>query len=158
MRVRAILAGLGCVVLLAGCNPTTGGGAPGGGGTEKRLAELEKSVGYLKAQNTDLRVKLRTRNSFPGRSPLEDFFNSPEFWQCTYDSSWSDCSARCSANTAAATAACIANKPEGPERAACVEKAGLDGSRCLMNCPVQTSPLDPPSCAGGGGIPAAKGG
>lgn len=155
MRIRAILAGFGCVVLLAGCNPTTGGGAGGGGDMEKRLAALETSVTTLKAQNTDLRAKLRTRNAFPGRSPIEDFFNSPEFWQCTYDSSWSDCANRCSAQTAEANKLCL-DKPEGPERVKCVNDAAAAGSRCLMNCPVQTSPTDPPSCRGGG--PALKAG
>ena len=30
-------------------------------------------------------------------------------------------------------------------------KAAADGSTCLQNCPVQVSPIGPPSCAGGGG-------
>ena len=154
MTIRAWLAGFGCVALLAGCNPAPGGGS-GGGGAEQRLVELEKSVGVLKAQNTDLRAKLKVRNSFPGRSPIEDFFNSPEFWQCTYDSSWTDCANRGSAQTADANKICL-EKPEGPERVTCVNDAAQAGSACLMACPVQTSPTDPPSCAGGG--PALKGG
>lgn len=146
MTMRAFVLSLGCALFVAGCNP-----APAGGGaTDKRLAELEKSVGALKAQNTDLRAKIRTRNAFPGRSPIDDFFNSPEFWECTYDSSWSDCASRCSKATADRNKACM-DKPEGPERVQCVEQAALDGSTCLKNCPVQTSPTDPPNCAGGGG-------
>jgi len=147
MKMRALALTLGCALLVAGCNPAPAGG---GGGTEKRLAELEKSVGTLKAQNSDLRAKIRTRNSFPGLSPIDDFFNSPGFWECTYDSSWSDCSSRCSKATGEANKLCM-DKPEGPERIECVKKASADGALCLKNCPVQTSPTDPPSCSGGGG-------
>lgn len=146
MKMRAFVLGLGCALLLAGCTPAPAGG---GAATEKRLADLEKSVGTLKAQNTDLRAKLRTQNVFSGRSPLGDFFASPEFWECTYDSSWSDCSSRCSKNTADRNTACL-QKPEGPERVQCVQQAAADGSACLKACPVQTSPTDPPSCSSGG--------
>ena len=146
MRMRAFALSLGCALLVAGCNPAPAGG----GGAEKRLADLEKSVGALKAQNADLRAKLRSQNAFPGRSPIADFFNSAEFWECTYDSSWSDCSSRCSKATTDRNKACL-EKPEGPDRQQCVEQAAADGSTCLQNCPVQVSPIGPPSCAGGGG-------
>jgi hypothetical protein len=149
MRVRDFILGLGCAALVAGCSPAPAGG----GGAEKRLAELEKSVAGLKADNTDLRAKLKARNVFSDRSPLGDFFASPEFWECTYDSSWTDCSGRCSATTAAANKICM-QKPAGPERVSCIEKATADGAACLKACPVQTSPTGPPSCVGGIGGPA----
>lgn len=148
MKMKALVLGLGCALLLAGCNPASTGGAAGG--AEKRLADLEKKVGTLQAQNTDLRTKMRIRNSFPGRSPIDDFFASPEFWECTYDSSWSDCAKRCSDATGTRNKACLA-MPEGPKRVQCIEQAAADGSACLRACPVQTSPTDPPNCAGGGG-------
>lgn len=154
--LKALIVGVVSALVLVGCSPTPAGNdaaAAPGGSTEKRLAELEKSVGTLQAQNTDLRAKLRSQNVFSGRSPLGDFFAAPEFWECTYDSSWSDCSSRCSKNTANRNKECL-KLPEGAERVACVEKAAADGAACLKACPVQTSPIGPPACAGGIGGPA----
>ena len=151
MKTTAFLIGLSCALALAACKPAPGGGPSGD--AEKRLADLEKKVATLQTQNTDVRAKLRSVHSFPTRSPLEDFFAAPEFWECTYDSSWSDCSSRCSKATGERYKACLM-KPEGPERVTCINQAAMDGSACLKACPVQTSPTDPPSCSGGGGGPA----
>jgi hypothetical protein len=140
MKTMVFALCLGAALLTVGCQPAP---APAGD-VNKRVAELEKQVATLKAQNSDVRTKLRAFHAF-GRSPLGDFFAAPEFWQCTYDSSWADCSKRCSDNTLAANKACQM-KPEGPERQKCVEDAANAGSKCLMNCPVQTSPLDPSTC------------
>lgn len=133
---------------LMGCEQTT---TPGDG-TEKRVADLEKGVAAMQEQNRDLRAKLRTVHTF-GRSPLGDFFASPEFWECTYDSSWSDCSSRCSKQTADGYKACIDGNPEGPQRMACIDDNTKRGAACLKGCPVQTSPTDPPTCHGGGAGP-----
>ena len=141
MKTTVFVVSVGCALLAIGC------GGAGGGGVDKRLADLEKKVTTLQDQNRDLRVKLRTSHAFPGGSPLQDFFNSPEFWQCAYDSSWSDCSSRCAKQTAERNKACL-DKPEGPERQQCVQQVALDGSNCLKACPVQTSPTDPPGCRG----------
>ncbi len=149
MKIRALVLGVGCTLLLAACTPASTGGGAAPAGAEKRLTDLEKKVATLQAQNTDLRAKLRTRAGFPGRSPIDDFFASPEFWECTYDSSWSDCSKRCSTATADRNKACMAI-PEGPKRVQCVDQAATDGAACLKACPVQTSPTDPLSCIGGG--------
>jgi hypothetical protein len=135
---------IGSALLGAGCSPGASGGATTGEPVDKRVTELERQVTALQAQNRDVRAKLRAAHSLPTRSPLEGFFASPEFWECTYDSSWTDCSKRCSANTATANAACF-DKPEA-ERVACFDKAAQDGSNCLKNCPVQSSPTNPPSC------------
>jgi hypothetical protein len=143
MTMKPLVVGLGCALLLIGCTGAPAG--DGAGSADKRLADLEKKVATLQDQNRDLRVKLRASHAFPTRSPIEDFFASPEFWQCTYDSSWSDCSSRCSKQTAERNKACL-DKPEGPQRQQCVEQAAQDGSTCLKNCPVQTSPTDPPGC------------
>lgn len=137
---------LGSVFLLSSCERSTAGGE----NVEKRVAELEKQVTAIQQQNRDLRAKARAMHVF-GRSPLGDFFTSPEFWQCTYDSSWSDCSSRCSKQTSEGYNACIQNHPEGPERESCVKENTERGANCLKNCPVQVSPLSPPDCAGGTG-------
>src|SRR5712691_9220460 len=94
MKMTALVLTLSSALLLFGCDRA----APGGGGVDKRVADLEKQVAGLQEQNRDVRAKLRAAHGF-GRSPLEDFFASPEFWQCTYDSSWADCSSRCSKQT-----------------------------------------------------------
>lgn len=132
---------------LAGCGSRP---PPGGDGMEKRIADLEKGTAAMQEQNRDLRAKLRAAHTF-GRSPLQDFFASPEFWECTYDSSWSDCSSRCSKQTADGYQACINAHPEGPERVACIEENSTRGSNCLKSCPVQVSPTSPPTCRGGSG-------
>jgi hypothetical protein len=146
MKTTGLVLSLGSALLLFGCDHA----APGGGGVDKRVADLEKQVGTLQEQNRDLRVKLRLSHSFPTRSPLEDFFASPEFWQCTYDTSWSDCANRCSKQTSEGFQACIDNNPEGPGRVHCIEENTARGQNCLKACPVQTSPTDPPECRGGG--------
>jgi hypothetical protein len=146
MKTTALVLGLGLAVLLAGCNsPPAAGGA-----TDKRIAELEKQVGALKDQNRDIRAKSRIASQFGGfRSPLENFFAAPEFWECTYDSSWSDCSSRC-AKTAADGHKICDGKPAG-EQQSCHQGVTDTAATCVQNCPVQMSPTNPPSCSGGGG-------
>lgn len=130
--------GLGLAFILAACSP-----APTGD-SEKRLAALEQKVTGLKAQNDDLRVKAAAVQSFPRGSPLDDFFASREFWECTYDSAWSDCARRCSKQTSDGAKIC-AQKPEG-ERLACFKENTDRGANCLKACPVQSSPTTPPRC------------
>ena len=140
----AILAlSLGSALLMLGCERP----ATREAGADKRLADLEKQVEMMREQNRDVRAKLRAAHSF-GRSALGDFFASPEFWQCTYDSSWSDCSSRCSKQTSEGLTACL-KKPEGSERQDCIDKNTERGEACLKNCPVQMSPTDLPDCGGG---------
>jgi hypothetical protein len=135
---------LGSALLLFACDrPATREAS-----IDKRVADLEKQVGILTEQNRDLRIKARAVHAF-GRSPLGDFFASAEFWQCTYDSSWADCSSRCSKATADGLAACKKNHPEGPARQECVDDNTERGENCLKNCPVQSSPISPLDCAGG---------
>jgi len=138
--VTMLVLSLGSTLLLFGCErPTTGGG-----GVDKRLADLENQVGTLQEQNRDLRAKLRASHGF-GRSPLEDFFASPEFWECTYDSGWVDCSSRCAKQTSAGYNQCL-QKPEGSERTNCINDNTSRGQACLKACPVKTSPVNPPGC------------
>lgn len=145
--VGLLVLSLGSVLLMLGCDRT----ATREGNLDQRVADLEKQVGMLKEQNRDVRAKLKAANSF-GRSPLADFFASPEFWQCTYDSSWSDCSSRCSKSTSDGLNACFAEHPVGPARQKCVDENTARGAACLKGCPVQASPTELPGCIGGGGI------
>ncbi len=141
--VAMMVLSMGSALLFFGCErPTTGGGD-----VDKRVADLEKQVATLQERNRDLRAKARAAHVF-GRSSLGDFFASAEFWQCTYDSSWSDCSSRCSKQTSDGQAACIKNHPEGPGRVSCINENTERGAACLKNCPVQSSPTSPLDCGG----------
>lgn len=131
MKTTALVLCLGAALLTASCGQDSA--------ADKRVAELEKQVAALQAQNRDTRAKLRAFHAFRFGSPLENFFSAGEFWQCTYDSSWTDCSRRCSEQTTAGALIC-AGKPVGPERQTCVEENTARGSNCLNNCPVQSSP------------------
>src|SRR5437868_3153887 len=142
-RVATRVLSLGCVLLLVGCDRLT----TRGGGVDKRVADLEKQVATVQEQNRDIRAKARAAHIF-GRSSLGDFFASSEFWQCTYDSSWADCSSRCSKQTSDGNRTCF-EKPEGPERTNCINENTERGAACLKACPVQVSPIGPPTCAGG---------
>ena len=143
--VAMLVLSLGSALLLVGCERSAAGGAS----VDKRVADLEKQVAALQEQSRDVRVKLKAANGF-GNSPLGDFFASPEFWQCTYDSSWADCSSRCAQQTAARRRLCF-DKPEGPERVNCINENTAAGAACLKNCPVQMSPTELPNCGGGAG-------
>jgi hypothetical protein len=62
----------------------------------QRVQTLEANAQELQKKVDDLRLKSRiVTSSRLGRSPLEDFFNSPEFWENTYDSGQADCARRC---------------------------------------------------------------
>ena len=142
MKRTAFLLSIGCALVIAGCDRP----AHDGGGGGDRVAQLEKQVTAMKDRDRDLRTKMAARSAFPGGSPLDDFFASPEFWQCTYDSAWSDCASRCTKATSDGYKACLANHPPGPARVQCVEENSRRGSDCLRNCPVQTNPTEPPLC------------
>ena len=143
MTRTAILLSIGGALILAGCDQA---GSMGG---DKRIAELEKQVTAGQDQNRDLRTKMAARQSL-GQWGWDNFLKSPEFWQCTYDSGWSDCASRCTKATNAGYQACLANNPEGPARQKCVADNAKSGSACLQNCPVQMNPINPASCSGGG--------
>ena len=127
--VAMLVLSLGSALLLVGCERSAAGGAS----VDKRVADLEKQVAALQEQSRDVRVKLKAANGF-GNSPLGDFFASPEFWQCTYDSSWADCSSRCAQQTAARRRLCF-DKPEGriAESAAASQELALEEIRAFYS-------------------------
>jgi len=138
MARSALLSIVACSLVLAGCNRETSGGG------SADLAELQKQVQAAQQSNKDLRMKIAARQAVTG-NPLDDFFNAPEFWQCTYDSGWSDCAGRCTKATSAGYKACL-QRPEGPQRQQCIRENSLRGSNCLKNCPVPSPDSGLSSC------------
>jgi hypothetical protein len=51
-----------------------------------RVEALETDVAALDARTNDLMLKNQITSSLLFRSPLDNFFQSPEFWENTYDS------------------------------------------------------------------------
>ena len=135
MKIAALVLCLGAALFTASCGQD--------GGVDKRVAELEKQVAALQAQNRDTRAKLRVSH-LPRGSPLDEFFSAPEFWQCTYDSSWTDCSGRCSTAYAKHRKTCEALPLA--DRQDCFTDADNSVISCMNNCPVQSSPATPPIC------------
>lgn len=140
MRRTALLLSLGCALILAGC----GQGGMGGGGADKRIAELEKQVKASQDRDRDLRTKMAARESL-GEWGWNSFLSEPEFWQCTYDSAYADCSNRCSKDYVEANKICM-EKPVGPERQSCLDENDQRNRTCQMNCPRPTERSGVSSC------------
>jgi len=98
-----------------------------------KVAALEAKVATLEKRNSDLALKGRIISSQVFRSPLEDFFGSPEFWENTYDSGQADCARRCIEELTANKAACAAITNDA-EKKQCYQDAYDRGSRCQTNC------------------------
>ncbi len=118
-------------------------------GPDPKVAELEKTVAELEKTGADLQVRLDQANTlldgevlklqalarihdFPG-DPLQDFFNSPEFWESTWDSGSSDCNKGCQEANKASRAACAA-MTDSDKREACYAEAYLRVCACADGC------------------------
>lgn len=142
MRILIATAATLAATLLAACNaPSTAPAAAGDGASQARLAALEKEVARLKERDRDVRAKIRVAHGW-GNTPWDDFLANPDFWECTYDSGWSDCATRCSRQTSQGYQACLL-KPEGPDRVRCVEQNSARGAACLKACPKPSTPTTP---------------
>ena len=62
MKTTALAVCLGAAIFTSGCGQDSS--------ADKRVAELERQVTALQAQNRDTRAKLRAFHAFPTRSPL----------------------------------------------------------------------------------------
>lgn len=104
-------------------------------GIAKKLAALETKVRRLERRNRDLALKSQIASTFMFRSPLEEFFASPEFWENTYDSGQADCSKRCIEALQASYKACDAQYEAGSEQwNACRAEALERAANCHKNC------------------------
>jgi outer membrane murein-binding lipoprotein Lpp len=97
-----------------------------------RVQTLESDVAALQRRADDLALKNQITSSLLFRSPLEDFFQSPEFWENTYDSGQADCAKRCIAELQTHRQACL-QLPEN-QRLACFQEATDRASRCQTQC------------------------
>ncbi len=102
--------------------------------TANKVVALEAKVETLKKRNSDLALKARIVSSQLFESPLDNFFNSKEFWENTYDSGQADCANRCiqALNNQRRTCEAIT---DDTERQKCYQDAVDRASRCQQACP-----------------------
>jgi hypothetical protein len=98
-----------------------------------KVAALEAKVATLEKRNSDLALKGRIVSSQLFRSPLEDFFASPEFWENTYDSGQADCARRCIETLTAHREACE-DITDDTERLQCFQEASDRATTCHKQC------------------------
>ena len=128
VKKTAFISGLCILLACIGC----GQAGPGDDQLAKRVQALESKLDALQKQADDLKLKNEISSSLLFRSPLEDFFHSPEFWEKTYDSGRADCAKRCIKELQTARAACM-NKPEG-QRLQCFQEAVDRAAACQRGC------------------------
>jgi len=121
---QALMFAAGCALLLGACEQAGGGSGD--------VAQLKKEVASLKQSHADTRLKLQLAGHVWGRSPLDDFFGAPEFWENTYDSSSADCARRCQSANKPLRDAC-AKKPES-QRQQCYAEASASLALCVQRC------------------------
>jgi hypothetical protein len=138
MKTSTLIILLNLTGITLGCVATTQGSEP-------RTAELEKENAALRKKDDAMKAKLAIIRKFPFGSPLEEFFASSEFWECTYDSGASDCAARCASEAATLRNAC-AEKPTCEDRTRCYEEAAQRAAACVQACPRPQVPTDPSIC------------
>lgn len=99
----------------------------------KKVMELEGKVDVLQNSLDDQRLKSMIISSQVFKSPLEQFFQSAEFWENTYDSGQADCSRRCIRDLQAMREQCM-QKPVEAERLACFQEASDRAVNCHRQC------------------------
>ena len=112
------------------------------GWTAKKVVELEARLDTLARRNSDLALKGRIVSSQLFRSPLEDFFASPEFWENTYDSGQADCSRRCIETLTVHRKACEEIADE-TQRLQCFQEASDRATTCHKQCSASFPPPIP---------------
>lgn len=100
---------------------------------ERRLQAIESGHTTLQRQVEGVTLKSEVTSSLLFRSPLQDFFASPEFWQQTYDSGQADCARRCIRANQEQRAAC-AKLPAGADQARCYDDALQRVTACQRGC------------------------
>lgn len=129
MRKMTFVCCLGVLLAAAGCAQN----GPGEGRLSARLQALENEVEALQKQHDDLALKGQIASSLLFRSPLDDFFNSPEFWENVYDSGEADCARRCIEQITLHRKQC-AQIPNDNQRLQCFQEAADRGAACQRQC------------------------
>ena len=99
----------------------------------ERLKSLEKEVTNQNQEIVSLAIKTRVSNSSPFKSPLNQFFDSDEFWEGPFDVSKSECYRRCLGLLKQYQDPCYDLSKE-EERIECFENALLEIQSCYDNC------------------------
>jgi hypothetical protein len=129
-----------CVVVLLIC---TSCNQPTDGTTAQKIAALEAKVETLEKRNKDLEFKGRMAgSSYPFGSPLENFFNSDEFWENPYDSGQADCAKRCVSTLLSERKVCE-GITDCTQRQQCFQDVVGRASRCQTNCSASNPPPIP---------------
>ena len=128
MKAATLVSCLGVFLVCVGCSQ----GGPEQEELARKVQALEGRVEALQKQAEDLALKSRIASGLLSQGGLADFFQSPEFWENTYDSGEADCARRCIAELQQLRAAC-AQKPEG-QRLQCYEEASSRAFNCHRQC------------------------
>ena len=132
--IFVVALGVASILSCTGCSQ-----AAGGAGT-KRIAELEAKVAQLEKRNNDLKVKGRIVAKSLFGSPLQNFFDSDEFWENTYDSGQADCAKRCAATLQSEMQACLAIA-DCAQRQQCINDAVARAANCQTQCSASHPPV-----------------
>jgi len=99
----------------------------------KKVQALESKVDSLQKRLDDQRLKTKIASSLLFQSPLEQFFNAPEFWENTYDTGQADCSNRCIKELQDVREQC-SKKTDANERLKCFNEASERAANCHTQC------------------------
>lgn len=95
---------------------------------------LQRQLAAERAKVNDLKLKLRIKASLnPFNSPLQNFFDSPEFWENPIDVAGQECANRCIKEAATHRQAC-ALIADSARRLACYTDASNRTAQCQRTC------------------------
>ena len=98
-----------------------------------RIQALESKVDSLEQRLADHTLNSPISSSLLFRSPLEQFFQSPEFWENTYDVGEVECSKRCIEALTTHRQQCEQITDEN-ERLQCYQEASDRAANCHRQC------------------------
>lgn len=103
-------------------------------GMSRNTAELQRQLAAERAKVNDLKLKLRIKASInPFRTPLQNFFDSPEFWENVIDVAGQECANRCIRAATAHRQAC-ARIVDSAKKDRCYQEAANNAASCQRSC------------------------
>ncbi len=136
MKMIVVALSVGTLLIGAGCSK------PADDATDKRVGELEARVQTLEAQNKDVALKARIVGGLGFQSPLDNFFESDEFWENPYDSGQADCSKGCITALTSQRKTCAIIE-DASRRLQCYQDATDRASNCHRQCSGRFPPTIP---------------